>query len=121
MKKVKGFTLLELLIVVAVLGILVALILPRFADVRTDANAKVCTANLRGLASAMAIYETRQNVDLEWNTRAVSDLLSWDYVAKEPYCPYETGAAKTAYSLQTGTPDQATCPRVGTYPDHKWP
>jgi len=119
--KVKGFTLIELLIVIAVLGILVALILPRFGDVRQDANTKVCVANLRGLASAMAIYETRQNDDtIAWGSMTPQDLVDWEYIAAVPYCPYETGT-KDHYVLVPGSPDLATCPNVGQNADHLWP
>ena len=128
----KAFTLIELLIVIAILGILVALILPRFADVRTDANTKVCVANLRGLASAMATYEAKENKDIDWGTDAVvTDLVDWNYIAAEPFCPYETGTTKTSYTLHPSsgsTPDYASCPHGPTaqggdnaYPDHKWP
>ncbi len=114
--KVKGFTLIELLIVIAILGILVALILPRFSDVRSDANTKVCVANLRGMASAMAIYETRENTNAPWGSIAVSDLVNWEYIAAEPICPYAGGS----YTL-SATPDRAACPNVGSYTDHVWP
>jgi len=121
----KAFTLIELLIVIAILGILVALILPRFGDVREDANTKVCTANLRGLASAMATYETKENNGLvPWGSLAVTDLETWGYVADEPFCPYEA-TTKTSYTLVAGATstdmDYATCPQVGTYADHVWP
>lgn len=123
--KRKGFTLIELLIVIAILGILVALILPRFADVREDANTKVCIANLRGLASAMATYEARENADGPWNTAGymAADLVTLGYIAAEPFCPYEA-ESKTSYTLVQDTatdPDKATCPRVATYSDHVWP
>jgi len=127
----KAFTLIELLIVIAILGILVALILPRFADVRQDANTKVCVANLRGLASAMATYEAKENKDVPWTTGslAASDLVTWGYIAAEPFCPYETGATKTSYTLVQSTvsdPDKATCPNYADAnldPDseHIWP
>ncbi len=125
--KRKGFTLIELLIVIAILGILVALILPRFADVRTDANTKVCIANLRGLASAMATYEAKENADPTWGGTGFmsSDLVTMGYIAAEPFCPYEAGkATRASYTLipSTGSaPDYATCPNVGTYAEHKWP
>lgn len=123
----KGFTLIELLIVIAILGILVALILPRFSDVRTDANTKVCVANLRGLASAMATYETKENTDVTWGGAATGpdELVAWQYIAAEPFCPYEQNeATPTAYTLVPSAgndPDKAECPNDGTYTDHVWP
>jgi len=125
--KIKGFTLIELLIVIAILGILVALILPRFADVRQDANTKVCVANLRGLASAMSTYETKENKGLTWGgANNAAALVTWEYIASEPFCPYETGASPTSYTLVTGSPDNATCPNYGVAgkdddSEHKWP
>jgi len=118
----KAFTLIELLIVIAVLGILVALILPRFGDVRSDANTKVCVANLRGLASAMAIYETKENTDGAWGTAPwiVTNLIAWKYIATAPYCPLDSD--KTGYVLHPDDathPDYATCPEGET--DHVWP
>lgn len=126
----RGFTLIELLIVIAILGILVALILPRFSDVREDANTKVCVANLRGLASAMATYEVKENTDGDWATNADPDVLvSWGYIAAEPYCPYSS-SSQTSYTLIVASgsnPDKADCPNGplpngdGSYADHVWP
>jgi len=126
--KIKGFTLIELLIVIAILGILVALILPRFADVRQDANTKVCVANLRGLASAMSTYETKENDDtIDWTAFTPQHLVDWEYIAAVPYCPYETGI-KDHYPLVNAAgsePDKAICPNVGSASDpdseHIWP
>jgi prepilin-type N-terminal cleavage/methylation domain-containing protein len=129
--KTKGFTLIELLIVIAILGILVSLILPRFADVREDANTKVCVANMRGLVSAMAIYETRQNGDVAWGTApyTAANLVTWGYVATEPRCPYESGkSSPKSYTLVPnggGLPDRVNCPNgpnvSNEYKDHVWP
>ncbi len=124
----KGFTLIELLIVIAILGILVALILPRFADVQENANTKVCVANLRGLASAMATYETMNNYPTcPWGTAPYDDpeymVTDLNLMAQEPYCPY-AAEAKTSYILVANagsSPDHATCPEVGAHADHIWP
>ncbi len=49
MKKQNGFTLIELIMVVVILGILSAVALPRFADLGSEAR----TASLEGLSGAL--------------------------------------------------------------------
>lgn len=51
-----GFTLVELLVVVAVVSILAALLLPALARSRSAARATVCTSNLRQVGLATQLY-----------------------------------------------------------------
>jgi len=51
-----GFSLLELLVVVAILGILVAAALPRFAEFRAAANDSRAQQDLRNLAAAEELF-----------------------------------------------------------------
>ncbi len=54
--KGRGFTLVELLVVIAVLGILAALLFPVFARARESARKVQCLANIKNIALAVNLY-----------------------------------------------------------------
>jgi prepilin-type N-terminal cleavage/methylation domain-containing protein len=56
MKKSKGFTLIELMIVVAIIGILSAIAVPKFADLIRKSNEGATKGNLGAIRSSVAIY-----------------------------------------------------------------
>ncbi|RLA05826.1 MAG: mannose-sensitive hemagglutinin a, partial [Gammaproteobacteria bacterium] len=54
-KQQSGFTLIELVMVIVILGILAAFALPRFADLSGDAEASACAGGLGAVKSAAGI------------------------------------------------------------------
>ena len=52
----RAFTIIELLVVVAIIGLLTAIMLPSLRSVRTQARRTVCGTNLRQIGVAMAGY-----------------------------------------------------------------
>jgi len=52
-KKKKGFTLIELIIVIAIIAIIAVIAIPKFGDVRSNANKNSDVANAKNIQSAV--------------------------------------------------------------------
>jgi len=59
--KNKGFTLIELMIVIAIIAILASILVPNFAKSRDKANLESCKSNLRNIGLAMELYAQDNN------------------------------------------------------------
>lgn len=63
MKKQAGFTIIELVVVIALLGILAAVALPRFVNLTGDAHNAAVNGAAGGLAAGVALAKARAVVD----------------------------------------------------------
>ena len=55
----KGFTLIELMIVVVIIGILAAIAIPKFTSIQEDAKRSACRSNMKNISTAEHMYYTR--------------------------------------------------------------
>ena len=60
-KKNSGFTLVEILIVVVILGILAAIVIPQFTQASTEARENSLKANLQTIRSQIELYKIQHN------------------------------------------------------------
>lgn len=60
----KGFTLVELMVVVLIIGILVAIAIPVFGAAKTNAQQKTCYGNQRTIEGAVEIWSAQHNQDI---------------------------------------------------------
>ena len=56
--RTSAFTLIELLTVIAVIGILAAILIPVIGNVRQKADEATCLNNLRQIGAAMGLYQS---------------------------------------------------------------
>lgn len=116
MKKTKGFTLIELMIVVAIIGILAAIAYPSYQDSVRKSRRGDCAGALAGLANAMERYFTINNTYVG----ATLGTAAGDIYTNQ--CPVDGGtatynlsisaAAATTYIIQaapTGAQSGDTC------------
>jgi len=59
--KRRGFTLVELMIVVVILGILAAIVVPQFSEASSDAQLNALSSNLRVVRGQIELYKLQHN------------------------------------------------------------
>ena len=57
-KKRAGFTLIELMIVIAIIAILAAILVPNFIRARAQGQLTACKSNLKNIGTALEMYST---------------------------------------------------------------
>ncbi len=93
----KGFTLVELVVVMAILVLLAALAVPKFTSVLANARADANDTNLKMLQEAVDLYISSENV-AEADIDNFDDLIVKEYLKDKPDPP----AGYTEYTVNDG-------------------
>ncbi|MEO1238009.1 MAG: prepilin-type N-terminal cleavage/methylation domain-containing protein, partial [Planctomycetota bacterium] len=113
--KAKGFTLVEILIVVVILGILAAIVIPQFTSASEAAKASSLSTQLQSIRSQLQLYQIEHNgnypdeLGTDWDQFTETTDINGDVVAnnggdygpymqKPPANPFVAGANATAVS-----------------------
>jgi len=100
-----GFTLVEIMIVVAIIGLLAAIAIPNFMKAREKAQTNSCIANLRQIDGAKTLWAL-DNSQSTGDPVVMGDIVT-DYIKGTPVC-----AAGGTYTLNAvGT--SPTCSATG--------
>lgn len=102
--KTKGFTLVEIMIVVAIIGIIIAIAVPAFLRARENARGRACQENLTKIEGAKEQYA------LEFK-KGNTDTVAMGALIKPPLND-GTGTVKAGQGYLKNTPE---CPSGGTY------
>ena len=107
LKNRRGFTLVEIMIVVLIIGILLAIAVPNFMQARDSSRAKTCVSNLTQIASAKE--QAAMDLKLQDTDTPTQAQLTPTYLKNWPVCP--AGGAYTIGNMSTAP----TCSVGGTH------
>ncbi len=111
-KRSGGFTLIELMIVIAIIAILAAILVPNFIRARAQGQYTACKSNLKNVATALEMYST--DAAGRYPAALITLTNGERYLRSLPTCPSRgTDTYKDVYEAASN-PDKYTVYCSGT-------
>ena len=107
-RKDEGFTLVELMVVVLIIGILVAIAIPVFNNASASARVRTCQSNQRVIEGAIQQYLAANPTVGSWTAGDIvagNVLVTSSYIKVAPKCPATWGTEYTTDASGTVTSD----------------
>ena len=113
-----GFTLVEIMIVVAIIGLLAAIAIPNFVKARATSQANACINNLRQMDAGAQQYALENGLKSSDSVQltSVAAYIKLNSAGSIPPCP-----AGGTYSASWGVTNSPTCTLSTETPAHKLP